>query len=300
MIRIRFHGRGGQGVKVASRIIGTAGFKAGLHAQDSPLYGAERRGAPVAAFTRLSKEAIQERGAIQHPDLVVVFDDTLFDDPSINIIGGLKRSGVIAINTAKSFEEMQRKLGVSARVVCQNVTATSRALLGRNLLSGSFTGVVAKVVGFQPALLREALADELESIGLDPPLIEKNIQAALLCYEATPDVFLSDSTDEVMIEASGNESYDLRLLPAAIASPTVLRPGNASLKKTGNWRQLRPVLVPDKCRPCFTCYLRCPEGAISLGNKNYPVILYDYCKGCMVCYEVCPTGAFRQEVEACA
>ena len=54
MIEIRFHGRGGQGAKIASRILGQAGFLAGLFAQDFALFGAERRGAPVVSFTRLS------------------------------------------------------------------------------------------------------------------------------------------------------------------------------------------------------------------------------------------------------
>ena len=42
------------GAKTASRILGTAAFVSGYVAQDSPIYGAERRGAPVAAFTRVS------------------------------------------------------------------------------------------------------------------------------------------------------------------------------------------------------------------------------------------------------
>src|SRR5436309_8292611 len=50
MRRIRFHGRGGQGMKTASRILGSAAFHAGFIVQDSPVYGAERRGAPMAAF----------------------------------------------------------------------------------------------------------------------------------------------------------------------------------------------------------------------------------------------------------
>ncbi|MDE2217466.1 MAG: 2-oxoacid:acceptor oxidoreductase family protein, partial [Planctomycetota bacterium] len=41
MLRVRFHGRGGQGAKVASRILGTAAFIEGYYAQDFPLYGAE-------------------------------------------------------------------------------------------------------------------------------------------------------------------------------------------------------------------------------------------------------------------
>ena len=42
MFGIRFHGRGGQGMKTASRILGTAFFKAGYEVQDAPRYGAER------------------------------------------------------------------------------------------------------------------------------------------------------------------------------------------------------------------------------------------------------------------
>jgi pyruvate ferredoxin oxidoreductase gamma subunit len=45
MLRIRFHGRGGQGMKTASRIVGTAAFHEGYYAQDAPIYGAERCGA---------------------------------------------------------------------------------------------------------------------------------------------------------------------------------------------------------------------------------------------------------------
>jgi pyruvate ferredoxin oxidoreductase gamma subunit len=44
MIQIRFHGRGGHGVKTASRIVGTAAFLAGFQAQDSPIYDSRRTG----------------------------------------------------------------------------------------------------------------------------------------------------------------------------------------------------------------------------------------------------------------
>ena len=46
MYRIRLHGRGGQGLKTASRLLGTALFLEGFEVQDAPRYGAERRGAP--------------------------------------------------------------------------------------------------------------------------------------------------------------------------------------------------------------------------------------------------------------
>ncbi|MGA7278297.1 MAG: 2-oxoacid:acceptor oxidoreductase family protein, partial [Desulfocapsaceae bacterium] len=68
MYRIRFHGRGGQGMKTASRILGRAFFLAGYEVQDAPRYGAERRGAPIFAYVRAARSPINERGIIQQPD----------------------------------------------------------------------------------------------------------------------------------------------------------------------------------------------------------------------------------------
>jgi len=85
---VRFHGRCGQGAKTASRILGTAAFLDGFIAQDSPLHGAERRGAPVVAFTRIARAPILERGVIAQPDLVVVADETLLRDPAARVLEG--------------------------------------------------------------------------------------------------------------------------------------------------------------------------------------------------------------------
>src|SRR3990167_6928086 len=95
MFRVRLHGRGGQGAKIASRLLGTAAFLEGYYAQDFPLYGAERRGAPIAAFTRISKEPILERGVIAEPDILIVMDETLLHDPMAMPLTGLKEDGVI-------------------------------------------------------------------------------------------------------------------------------------------------------------------------------------------------------------
>ena len=95
MLRIRFHGRGGQGMKTASRIVSTAAFREGLYAQDSPMYGAERRGAPVAAFTRIADTPILERGAIAAADLIVIADETLLDAPQAHPLQGLSPAGTV-------------------------------------------------------------------------------------------------------------------------------------------------------------------------------------------------------------
>ena len=117
MIRIRFHGRGGHGVKTASRIVGTAAFLAGHHCQDSPVYGAERRGAAVVAFTRISDDPILERGVIDHPDLIVVADETLLDDPAAGVLAGQESASALFLNTTAA-EPLVEKIRHHPRSDC--------------------------------------------------------------------------------------------------------------------------------------------------------------------------------------
>jgi 2-oxoacid:acceptor oxidoreductase gamma subunit (pyruvate/2-ketoisovalerate family) len=53
MIEIRFHGRGGQGTVVASKLLATSVFLDGKYSQSFPAFGVERRGPPVTAFLRV-------------------------------------------------------------------------------------------------------------------------------------------------------------------------------------------------------------------------------------------------------
>ncbi|NOT54189.1 MAG: hypothetical protein HOP18_06245 [Deltaproteobacteria bacterium] len=108
MLRIRFHGRGGQGMKTASRMLGSAAFHAGRVVQDSPVYGAERRGAPMSAMTRIAREPIRERGMITRPDLVVIADDTLLTDPTALPLGGCDASSTVVLNSTKSEGELRQ------------------------------------------------------------------------------------------------------------------------------------------------------------------------------------------------
>jgi pyruvate ferredoxin oxidoreductase gamma subunit len=62
MIEIIFHGRGGQGAVVAAQILATAAFLDGKYSHTLPYFRAERKGAPVIAYTRISDEPIEVRG----------------------------------------------------------------------------------------------------------------------------------------------------------------------------------------------------------------------------------------------
>ncbi len=103
MIEIRIHGRGGQGGVIASKILAAAVFREGRYVQSFPAFGVERRGAPVAAFTRIDDKPILVRNNIYEPDHIMVLDETLLATGICT--EGLKKGGVVLINTEKGPQE---------------------------------------------------------------------------------------------------------------------------------------------------------------------------------------------------
>lgn len=99
MIEIRFHGRGGQGAVIASRILASAFFKEGKYVQAFSCFGSERRGAPVEAFVRIDDDEIRLRYMIYQPDHIVILDSALIDLVDVRV--GLKKNGWIVINSDK-------------------------------------------------------------------------------------------------------------------------------------------------------------------------------------------------------
>jgi pyruvate ferredoxin oxidoreductase gamma subunit len=83
LTEIRWHARAGQGAKTASNILALALLRNGKSVQSFPEYGPERRGAPLRAYTRFSNARVRRHDAIDEPDLVVVLDDTLLEEPAV-------------------------------------------------------------------------------------------------------------------------------------------------------------------------------------------------------------------------
>lgn len=319
MIRVRFHGRGGHGVKTASRILGTAAFRAGFQCQDSPIYGAERRGAAVAAFTRIDTRPILERGVIVRPDLVLVADETLLNDPTAGVLQGQESAKFLFVNAAgsPSGEELGRRLAtgtvIAPRLATLDLSEATHKLLGRSsALSSPLAAVAARLVGsigFEP--LESAILEELSELELPDEVARRNVELARWVYEQLDSEGLvaersarADSPEARhhpadRPEAEHDEDRVIRL-PAAAATagaPSVLNTGNAGQRHTGWWRVERPVIDPDICTRCGVCLVVCPDGAIALDAEGYPVIDYDHCKGCMICRQRCPLRAIELQRE---
>ena len=173
MLEIRIHGRGGQGAVVASRLIALAFFKEGKWVQSFPTFGAERRGAPVAAFTRVDDERILLRCGIVEPDILVVLDPTLLRD--IDVTQGLKEDGIVIVNAPERVKVPKGRLyTVDASSIAVDLgLGTAAYPIVNTAMVGAFAGATS-LVGIES--VEEAIKDYIDV------KVEENVEAARRAY----------------------------------------------------------------------------------------------------------------------
>ncbi len=173
MQEIRFHGRGGQGTVVASILLAKALFRAGYYVQTFPLFGVERRGAPVEAFLRLDEKKIRIRCNVYAPDHIVVQDAKLLS--AIDVTKGLKPGGWILINASHLPENVLDFSTWRVAMVDANQIALDNGLGTKTqpIINTAMMGAFAKVLEKPPLdAVTEAIEKEI------PSKPEQNIQAA--------------------------------------------------------------------------------------------------------------------------
>jgi pyruvate ferredoxin oxidoreductase gamma subunit len=127
----------------SSQLIAVAAFIDGKESQAFPMFGVERRGAPVQSFARISEEKIDVRQQVYRPDYVIVLDPTLM--ANVKVTEGLKDKGMIIVNTDKRPEE----LGLTGSFTVKTVDATELALkvLGKPFVNTAILGAFAAFTG---------------------------------------------------------------------------------------------------------------------------------------------------------
>jgi pyruvate ferredoxin oxidoreductase gamma subunit len=140
MFEVRFHGRGGQGSVTAAELLAIAAFMDGKYSQAFPIFGVERRGAPVQAFCRIDDVPIRLRSQVYNPDMVVVQDASLMSD--LNVLEGIKKNGSVIVNTSKHPSE----LNINAYQI-KTVDATQLALeiIGKPIVNTIMLGAVSRL-----------------------------------------------------------------------------------------------------------------------------------------------------------
>ncbi|MEM1945477.1 MAG: 2-oxoacid:acceptor oxidoreductase family protein [Candidatus Caldarchaeum sp.] len=286
-LRIRFHGRGGQGIKTTGRIVGTAAFLEGYAVQDSPMYGPERRGAHVISFVRISEDGVGGRGYIFDPDAVVVADTSLLSlQPSP--LQGLREGGVVVLNSHRNFLQDNRYASVT-----YDVSSSASKLLGmRSAISSGVAALTCKALGIARwSSVEEAVRQEMAELGLRQELVEANIRLAEECYTNPPTI--RPSTESLRPQHVKSRLVELPYVSPSLSTAMILNLGNTVLKQTGAWRSATPLIDYAKCTRCMVCFVYCPDSCISLDENLTPKIDYDNCKGCLVCFTECPIKAIN-------
>jgi pyruvate ferredoxin oxidoreductase gamma subunit/2-oxoisovalerate ferredoxin oxidoreductase gamma subunit len=178
MLEIRFHGRGGQGTVVATILLAKAFFRAGYFVQSFPLFGVERRGAPVEAYLRINSREVRLRTNVYTPDHVVVLDHTLLQ--GINVTQGLKPNGWVLLNSPARPLQTERFSGCQLAFVDATRIALKHQLGTRThpIVNTAIMGALARVLGMPPM---EAIAMAIEEEIADR--YENNVEAAKDAYQ---------------------------------------------------------------------------------------------------------------------
>ncbi len=178
IIELRFHGRGGQGAVTAAQLLVAAAVKEGKWGQAIPLFGAERRGAPVVAYARISSSRIPLHSKVKSPDVVVVLDPYIL--MFVNVLEGLKPGGSVVVNS-KSPPKLDLK---GIKLVYVDATSIAKKLglviAGWPVVNTAILGAIAKLGIVRVDSIVDAVKERWPG-----DLGERNAQAVIKAYELT-------------------------------------------------------------------------------------------------------------------
>lgn len=93
--------RGGQGGVTAARILATAAVLEGKYAQAIPQFGAERRGAIVRSYLRVSSRPIRRHSSVKNPIGVAVFSSRILQLVDVSSIA--PKNAILLVNSGSEI-----------------------------------------------------------------------------------------------------------------------------------------------------------------------------------------------------
>lgn len=146
-LEIRWHGRAGQGVVTAAvTLADVLSSEKGKYVQAFPEFGAEKRGAPILAFNRISQKPIRTHSQVYYPDIVVVTDPSLLG--LVNIADGAKDDTLFLMNTTFDIPLVRERLKLGDRkIYALDAYTIARNELGRAIPNVPMVAALVKVVG---------------------------------------------------------------------------------------------------------------------------------------------------------
>ncbi len=155
---------------MAARMLASAFVLEGKSVASFPMYGFERRGAPVVAFTRVDDKQIREKTQIYTPDCLIVIDPGLLTLPTL--FTGLKPESVFILNSPKKLTEQPEEHLKTGGVV--NATQIAVEEIGRDIPNTCLLGAFAAASGW---LKLQSLLDCLPDY-LSGDILQRNLKSA--------------------------------------------------------------------------------------------------------------------------
>lgn len=175
-IEIRWHGRAGQGVVTAAMILADAlSAEKDIFVQAFPEFGAEKRGAPILAFNRISRKPIRTHSQVYYPDIVVVTDPSLLG--VVDIGSGAKDDAFFLMNTTFDIGLIRERLSLGdKKIYALDAYAIAMEELGRAIPNVPMVAALMKVAGLMEQGQAKERIEKSLSKKLRPEVVEKNVK----------------------------------------------------------------------------------------------------------------------------
>ena len=182
IIEISMHCRGGQTCITASQLLAEMAFEEDF--QDTiaiPIIGAERRGAPVQAFTKVSKVmSIRTYDSVVNPDYILMFDTSLLDIPRIKAT--IKEGVTLIINSPDAIDMSDLPNNIKIFIVDATGICIKRDFMHASgpILNIPMLGAFGKITGYYNLETMEKVIKKEFGEGR----VEKNMSVAKDAYES--------------------------------------------------------------------------------------------------------------------
>ncbi len=186
IVEISMHCRGGQTCITASQLLTEMAFEEGFKDTIAiPIIGAERRGAPIQAFAKISKsKSIKTYDSVVNPDYILLFDTSLLDIPKIKET--IKEGTTLIVNSPESIDTTDLPKNIKIFIVDATGICIQRNFMHSSgpILNIPMLGAFGKVTGYYDLNIMEKVIKKEFGEGR----LEKNMRVAKDAFETVREV----------------------------------------------------------------------------------------------------------------
>lgn len=301
LVSVRMEAIGGQGANSAGKILAEAAVLGmGYTGNHFSSFGSEKRGSPVKSYVRFSteKKPIRTASSIKHPDVLVIFHESLLQSHP-EVFEGSTDDTFVLINSRKKPDEINFPVDFIARQIA--------TLDASQIANDTKSGLNSVILGAMSNLVSEIDAEKIEYYftkffaHLSEAAIHSNLKAFKEGLESVK--FKNFSKEQAVIKREATEILPDMGWANSPLGGVIINPGNTVLKDHSASRKgVAPQLLKEICFNCGFCDMVCPDYCFvwktQTNEKGEKVatlqgIDYQYCKGCQKCITVCPVEALR-------